>query len=148
MERRLQAVYKQGALYPLEPLQLQDMQKVTLQSPTLLRLMKISPDTLLPKSGWKRRRIPRHGTRCGWLWPEFPARCPRPYPLNGKSVDCRSLRADLVRGRLRVGPPIIARHYQVARTLLVKFGATEGLRTLDALQLAIALNLKQLGQYL
>ena len=30
MEKRLQAVYKQGALYPLEPLQLQDMQEVTL----------------------------------------------------------------------------------------------------------------------
>ncbi len=30
MERRLQAVYKHGALYPLEPLQLQDMQEVTL----------------------------------------------------------------------------------------------------------------------
>ena len=28
----------------------------------------------------------------------------------------------------------------------MKFGATEGLRTLDALQLAIALDLKQLGQ--
>jgi hypothetical protein len=28
----------------------------------------------------------------------------------------------------------------------VKFGATEGLRTLDALQLAIGLDLKQLGQ--
>ena len=51
-----------------------------------------------------------------------------------------------MRGRLLVGPPIIVRHYHVARTLLVKFGATEGLRTLDALQLAIALDLKQLGQ--
>jgi predicted DNA-binding antitoxin AbrB/MazE fold protein len=30
MGRRLQAVYKHGALYPLEPLQLQDMQEVTL----------------------------------------------------------------------------------------------------------------------
>ena len=30
MEKRLQAVYKHGALYPLEPLQLQDMQEVTL----------------------------------------------------------------------------------------------------------------------
>jgi predicted DNA-binding antitoxin AbrB/MazE fold protein len=29
MEKRLQAVYKQGALYPLEPVQLQDMQQVT-----------------------------------------------------------------------------------------------------------------------
>ena len=30
MEKRLQAVYKQGALHPLEPLQLNDMQQVTL----------------------------------------------------------------------------------------------------------------------
>lgn len=29
MEKRLQAVFKQGALYPLEPLHLQDMQEVT-----------------------------------------------------------------------------------------------------------------------
>lgn len=29
VEKRLQAVYKEGALYPLEPLQLQDMQQVT-----------------------------------------------------------------------------------------------------------------------
>jgi predicted nucleic acid-binding protein len=64
----------------------------------------------------------------------------------GVDIGRRGLRADLVRGRLIVGPPIIARHYHVARTLLVKFGATEGLRTLDALQLAIALDLKQLGQ--
>ncbi len=64
----------------------------------------------------------------------------------GVDIGRRSLRADFVRGRLIVGPPIIARHYQVARTLLAKFGATEGLRTLDALQLAIALDLKQLGQ--
>ena len=49
----------------------------------------------------------------------------------GVDIGRRSLRADLVRGRLLVGPPIIARHYQVARTLLVKFGAPEGLRTLD-----------------
>jgi predicted DNA-binding antitoxin AbrB/MazE fold protein len=32
MEKRLQAVYKEGALYPLEPLQLQDMQQVTVYS--------------------------------------------------------------------------------------------------------------------
>ena len=63
----------------------------------------------------------------------------------GVDIGRRSLRADLVRGRLIVGSLIIARHYHAARTLLVKFGATEGLRTLDALQLAIALDLKQLG---
>jgi hypothetical protein len=30
--------------------------------------------------------------------------------------------------------------------LLIRYGAAEGLRTLDALQLAIALDLRQLGQ--
>jgi hypothetical protein len=49
-------------------------------------------------------------------------------------------------GDCSLASPIIAGHYHVARTLLVKFGATEGLRTLDALQLAIVLDLKQLGE--
>jgi predicted nucleic acid-binding protein len=60
----------------------------------------------------------------------------------GVDIARRRLRSDLVRGQLVVGPSILTRHYQVARTLLVKFGASEGLRTLDALQLAIALDLK------
>jgi predicted nucleic acid-binding protein len=64
----------------------------------------------------------------------------------GVDIGRRCLRSDLVQRRLSVGPPILTRHYQAARTLLVKFGASEGLRTLDALQLAIALDLKQLGQ--
>jgi len=46
---------------------------------------------------------------------------------------------------LSVGPPIRAHHYQTARTLLVRFGVAEGLRTLDALQLVIALDLQQIG---
>jgi uncharacterized protein len=57
----------------------------------------------------------------------------------------RSLRADLSRQRLLVGPPIQTHHYQTARTLLVRYGAAEGLRTLDALQLAVALGLLQIG---
>jgi predicted nucleic acid-binding protein len=57
----------------------------------------------------------------------------------------RCLRADLSQRRLLVGEPIQARHYQVARTLLVRYGVAEGLRTLDALQLAIALELRRLG---
>jgi predicted nucleic acid-binding protein len=58
----------------------------------------------------------------------------------------RCLRADLSQRRLLIGPPIQADHYHTARILLAKYGATEGLRTLDALQLAIALDLKQTGQ--
>jgi hypothetical protein len=49
------------------------------------------------------------------------------------------VRADLSQRRLLVGPPIQARHYNTARILLVRYGATEGLRTLDTLQLGIAL---------
>lgn len=57
----------------------------------------------------------------------------------------RCLRADLIHQRLLVGPPIRTHHYQTARALLVRFGVAEGLRTLDALQLAIALDLQQIG---
>lgn len=63
----------------------------------------------------------------------------------GVEIARRCLRADLVRGRLSVGPPIETRHYQAARILVARFGAAQGLRTLDALQLAVALDLKQLG---
>jgi len=58
----------------------------------------------------------------------------------------RCLRADLAQRRLLIGPPIYARHYHTARILLEQYGVAEGLRTLDALQLAIALDLKQMGQ--
>jgi hypothetical protein len=51
----------------------------------------------------------------------------------GVDMGRRRLCSDLVRGRFVVGPRILTRHYQVARTLLVRFGATDGLRTLDAL---------------
>jgi predicted nucleic acid-binding protein len=61
----------------------------------------------------------------------------------GVDIGRRCLRADLIQGRLLVGPPIVARH--AARLLLIKFAASEGLRTLDALQLAVALDLKQDG---
>ena len=68
--------------------------------------------------------------------------------INEEQVEIarRCLRADLSQRRLLVGPPIQARHYHTARILLVRYGATDGLRTLDALQLAIALDLKQTGQ--
>jgi hypothetical protein len=73
IEKRLQAVYKQGALYPLEPLQLQDMQEVTAEE-----WLEAQTDTVT----W---------TRCGRPWPEFPARSLILYPSNGKSADCPSI---------------------------------------------------------
>lgn len=57
----------------------------------------------------------------------------------------RRFRADLAQRRLLVAPPVIERHFHGARKLLVQYGVSEGLRTLDALQLAIALDLQQLG---
>jgi predicted nucleic acid-binding protein len=58
----------------------------------------------------------------------------------------RRFRADLAQQRLVVAPPVLERHFHSARRLLVRYGVSEGLRTLDALQLAIALDLRQLGQ--
>ena len=68
--------------------------------------------------------------------------------INERDVEIarRCLRADLTQRRLLVGPPIHTGHYQSARILLARFGVAEGLRTLDALQLAMALDLKQTGQ--
>jgi predicted nucleic acid-binding protein len=57
----------------------------------------------------------------------------------------RRFRTDLATQHLLVAPPIRIHHYQTARTLLVRYGVTDGLRTLDALQLAIAFDLRQLG---
>jgi len=57
----------------------------------------------------------------------------------------RRFRADLAQQRLLVAP-VLERHFHSARKLLVQYAASEGLRTLDALQLAIALDLRQLGQ--
>lgn len=58
----------------------------------------------------------------------------------------RRFRADLAQQRLLVAPPVLEHHFHSARKLLVQYGVSEGLRTLDALQLAIALDLRQLGQ--
>ena len=57
----------------------------------------------------------------------------------------RRFRADLAQQRLLVGPPFHEIHFQSARRLLSQYGVTDGLRTLDALQLAVALDLKQCG---
>lgn len=58
----------------------------------------------------------------------------------------RRFLADLAQQRLLVAPPVSERHFHSARKLLVQHGVSEGLRTLDALQLAVALDLRHLGQ--
>ena len=65
--------------------------------------------------------------------------------IEGRELARRRLRADLAQGRLRLGPPIVERHYQNARGLLARYGVDRGLRTLDALQLAVALGLHKAG---
>jgi uncharacterized protein len=62
---------------------------------------------------------------------------------NGRSIALRRLRADIARNRLIVGPAIEPRHYRSAAKLLRLHGVSRGLRTLDALQLAIALDMLQ-----
>lgn len=63
----------------------------------------------------------------------------------GAEIARRCFRADLAQRKLLVAPPVQERHFHSARRLLVLYGVSEGLRTLDALQLAIALDLRQLG---
>jgi predicted nucleic acid-binding protein len=58
----------------------------------------------------------------------------------------RQFRADIARHRLLVSPPVHQRNFHTARRLLIRYGATEGLRTLDALQLAIFLDLRDQGR--
>lgn len=57
----------------------------------------------------------------------------------------RRFRADIARQRILVAPPVHERHFHSARRLLIRYGVPQGLRTLDALQLAIALDLRQFG---
>ncbi|MBL8230385.1 MAG: type II toxin-antitoxin system VapC family toxin [Bryobacterales bacterium] len=58
----------------------------------------------------------------------------------------RRFRADIARQRVFVSPPVHEHHFHSARRFLIQYGAAEGLRTLDAVQLAIALDLRHLGQ--
>ena len=62
-----------------------------------------------------------------------------------REVARRRFRADLAQQRLLVGPPVHEIHFHSARRLLSQYGVTEGLRTLDALQLAVALDLQKSG---
>jgi predicted nucleic acid-binding protein len=65
---------------------------------------------------------------------------------SGQELARRRLRADVAQGRILVGPPIEERHYRRARRLLRRYGVEMALRTLDSLQLALALDLHQSGQ--
>jgi hypothetical protein len=58
----------------------------------------------------------------------------------------RRFRADIAQKRVLVAPPVYDHHFHSARKLLIQYGVAEGIRTLDALQLAIAPDLRQLGQ--
>ena len=60
---------------------------------------------------------------------------------NGRSLALRRLRADIARNRLIVGPPIEPKRYRSAAKLLRLHGVSRGLRTLAALQLAVALDM-------
>lgn len=62
--------------------------------------------------------------------------------LAGQAVFRRRLRSDIIQQRIRIGAPIEDRHYQRSRRLLVQYGTEYALRTLDALQLALFLDLQ------
>ena len=63
----------------------------------------------------------------------------------GRELARRRLGADVAQGRIRVGPTIDEGHYRKARNLLARYGVERGLRTLDAIQLAVAVGLCELG---
>ena len=67
--------------------------------------------------------------------------------INRQSLEIarRRFLVDLARQCLLVAPSVSESHFQSARKLLVQHGVAEGLRTLDALQLAMALDLQQRG---
>jgi predicted nucleic acid-binding protein len=63
----------------------------------------------------------------------------------GRDLARRRIRADISQGRVLVGPPIEERQFQRACQLIELHGAGIGLRTLDAVQLAVALDLLRSG---
>lgn len=63
----------------------------------------------------------------------------------GQMIALRRFRADIARNRVIVAPAVEERHFQAASRLLRAHAITKALRTLDALQLAIALDLRQAG---
>jgi predicted nucleic acid-binding protein len=65
--------------------------------------------------------------------------------LAGAEAARRRFRADLAQNRILLSPRFEDRHFNYARTCVAKYGATEGLRTLDALQLSMAIHLLNAG---
>lgn len=59
----------------------------------------------------------------------------------GRELARRRLRADVAQRRIKVGPAIDEAHYRMSRNLLARYGVERGLRTLDAIQLAVAVGL-------
>lgn len=59
----------------------------------------------------------------------------------GRSLGLRRFRADIARSRLIPVQAIESKHYRSAAKLLRLHGVPHGLRTLDALQLAVALDM-------
>ncbi|MFN0107017.1 MAG: type II toxin-antitoxin system VapC family toxin [Bryobacteraceae bacterium] len=56
----------------------------------------------------------------------------------------RRFRSDVRNSRFKIVVPRL-RHYEIAETLLAAYGTTHGLRSLDSLQLAVALDLRRDG---
>lgn len=63
----------------------------------------------------------------------------------GVEVARRKLRLDLAKRRLLASPDFEKRHFEYARTCVAVYGNTDGLRSLDALQLAMAMHLSDAG---
>jgi uncharacterized protein len=61
----------------------------------------------------------------------------------GRTIALRRFRADIARNRVIVGPPIEEKHFLSAARLLRTHAVDRGLRTLDGIQLAVALDLRQ-----
>jgi predicted nucleic acid-binding protein len=63
----------------------------------------------------------------------------------GVEVARRKFRLDLAKRRLHVSPEFEPRHFDYARTCVAIYGIGEGLRSLDALQLSMAMHLSNSG---
>lgn len=63
----------------------------------------------------------------------------------GQTLFRRRMQSDLSQLRIRITAPFDEQHHVRARQLMLQFGATMALRTLDALQLAVALRMHEDG---
>jgi predicted nucleic acid-binding protein len=63
----------------------------------------------------------------------------------GVEVARRKFLIDLAKRRLHVSPEFESRHFEYARTCVAIYGIGEGLRSLDALQLSMAMHLSTGG---